>query len=111
MGHRPRPVRLTPAHFFARIPLGTGAVFGGAGPMNNEQVQVLTRMVRAQEDLELHREAELRAIAHGLIQGHLGRSHRIINIQNFYSALVRALIAARAQAQADCSGETVVTLA
>ena len=79
--------------------------------MNNEQVQVLTKIVRAQEDLELHREAELRAIAHGLIQSHLSRNHRNINIQNFYSALVRALIAARAQAQADGSGETVVRLA
>jgi hypothetical protein len=78
--------------------------------MNNEPVQVLTKIVRAQEDLELHREAELRAIAHSLIQNHLGRYHRHINIQNFYSALVRALIGARAQAQADCAGETVVTL-
>jgi hypothetical protein len=52
-------------------------------------------MVRAQEDLELHREAELRAIAHGLIQNHLGRNHKIINIQKLYSALVQALIAAR----------------
>jgi hypothetical protein len=85
-------------------------MFEGAGPMNNEQVQVLTRMVRAQEELEIRREAELRAIAHGLIQGHLGRNRRVINIQNFYSALVRALIAARAQAQVDCSGENVVTL-
>jgi hypothetical protein len=78
--------------------------------MTNDQIQVLTKMVRAQEDLELHREAELRAIAHGLIQRHLGRKHRISNIQKFYSALVRALIAARAQAQADGTGEAVVTI-
>jgi hypothetical protein len=78
--------------------------------MHNEQAEILTRMVRAQEALEIRREAELGAVAHGLIQGHLGRNRRVIHIQNFYSALVRALVAARAQAQADCSGEDVITL-
>jgi hypothetical protein len=74
--------------------------------MHSEQAEILTRMVRAQEALEIRREAELGAVAHGLIQGHLGRNRRVIHIQNFYSALV----AARAQAQADCSGEDVITL-
>jgi hypothetical protein len=78
--------------------------------MNNEQAQALTRMVRAQEALEIRREAELRAIAHGLIQGHVGRNRRVANIQNFYSALVQALFLARAQAQVDFSGEEVITL-
>ncbi|MGH6865313.1 MAG: hypothetical protein ACREDO_03855 [Methyloceanibacter sp.] len=84
-------------------------MFGGAGPMNNEQAQALTRAVRAQEALENRRQAELRAIAHGLIQGHLGRNRKVINIQNFYSAIVHALISARARAQMDCSGEDVMT--
>jgi hypothetical protein len=78
--------------------------------MNNEPIQVLTSIVRAREDFELQREAELRAVAHGLIQRHLNYSQRVTNIQAFYSALARALIAARAQAQSDGSGETVVTL-
>jgi hypothetical protein len=57
---------------------------------------------------EISRGAQLRAIAHGLIQDNVGR--RVINVQNFYSALVQALMAARAQAQADCLGEDVLTL-
>ena len=59
---------------------------------------------------EISRGAQLRAIAHGLIQDNVGRNRRVINVQNFYSALVQALMAARAQAQADCLGEDVLTL-
>ena len=78
--------------------------------MGNGQVDALARLVRNQQDLEIHREAEARAIAHRLIQTHVGHNRRGIDIPNFYSALVRALIAARVQAQADCSGEEVLTL-
>lgn len=78
--------------------------------MRTHQAEMLTRLVRNQEALEIRRGAELRAIAHGLIQDNLGRNHRVINMQNFYSALVRALMTAREQGQADCSGEDVLTL-
>jgi hypothetical protein len=77
---------------------------------NHQAEEALTRMVRAQEALEISRGAQLRAIAHGLIQDNVGRNRRVINVQNFYSALVQALMAARAQAQADCLGEDVLTL-
>lgn len=36
-----------------------------------------------------------RARAHGLIQGYLGPDHKVINMRDFYSALVQALKAAR----------------
>ena len=78
--------------------------------MGNGQVAVLARLVRDQQELEMHREAEARAIAHGLIQTYVGRNRKGIDIQNFYSAIVCALVSTRAQAQADCSGEEVLTL-
>ena len=78
--------------------------------MRNDQAETLMRLVRDQEALEIQREAEARAIAHGLIQNHIGHSRRVIDIQKLYAALVQALMAARARAQADCSGEDVLTL-
>jgi hypothetical protein len=101
---------LAPALFSCKDNPGEmGAMFEGAGPMKREQAHALARMVRAQEVLENRREAELRAIAHGLIQNHIGRNRRITHIQIFYTALVQALIGARAQAKMDC-GEDVLTL-
>jgi hypothetical protein len=78
--------------------------------MQNQRAETLTRMVRAQEALEIRRQAELRAIAHSLIQTHVGGFRRGINVEKFYAALAQALLTARSRAQADCSGETVVTL-
>jgi hypothetical protein len=78
--------------------------------MGNGQVERLVQLVRNQEELEIQRETEARAIAHRLIQTYVGHYRRGIDVPNFYSALVRALMAARAQAQADGSGEDVLTL-
>lgn len=78
--------------------------------MRNDQAETLMRLVRDREALEIQREAEARAIAHGLIQNHVGRSRRVADIQKFYAALVQALLTTRARAQADCSGEDVLTL-
>jgi len=78
--------------------------------MRNDQAETLMRLVRDQEALEIQRGAEARAIAHGLIQNHVGRGRRVIDIQEFYAAIVQALMTARARAQADCSGEEVLTL-
>jgi hypothetical protein len=79
--------------------------------MHNRQAEMLARMVRAKEALEIRREAELRAVAHGLIQTHVARYRRGSNVKTFYSALVQALLTARSRAQADCSGETAAILA
>ena len=72
--------------------------------MHNDQAETLMRLVRDQEALEIHREAEARAIAHGLIQNHIGRSRRVSDIQKLYAAPVQALMAARAKGEADFPG-------
>ena len=78
--------------------------------MGNGQVEALQRLIRDREGLELHREAEVRAIAHRLIQTHIGWHRRGIDIPKFYAALAEALMATRAQAQSDCISEDVLTL-
>ena len=78
--------------------------------MGNGQVEALQRLIRDREELELHREAEVRAIAHSLIQTHIGWHRRGIDIAKFYAALAEALMATRAQAQSDCISEDVLTL-
>jgi hypothetical protein len=78
--------------------------------MGNGQVETLQRLIRDREELEMHREAEVRAIAHRLIQTNIGWHRRGIDIPKFYAALVQALMATRAQAQSDCLGEEVLTL-
>ena len=78
--------------------------------MGNGQVEALQRLIRDREELEMHREAEARAIAHRLIQTHIGRHRRGIDIPKFYAALAEALMTTRAQAQSDCMGEEVLTL-
>ena len=44
---------------------------------NHQAEEALTRMVRAQEALEISRGAQLRAIAHGLIQDNVGRNRTL----------------------------------
>jgi hypothetical protein len=78
--------------------------------MGNGQVEALQRLIRDREELEMHREAEARAIAHRLIQTHIGQYRRGIDIPKFYAALAEALMATRAQAQSDGLGEEVLTL-
>jgi hypothetical protein len=76
--------------------------------MRNEQAEMVTHLVREQESIEARREAEARATAHGLIQGYIGPDHKVIDMPNFYSALVQAIRAARWQGQTD--GEDILTL-
>jgi hypothetical protein len=49
--------------------------------MGNGQVEALERLIRDNEDLEMHREAEVRAIAHRLIQN----SYRLASPRHRYS--------------------------
>ena len=77
--------------------------------MRNNQVEMVSRLVREQEAMEAHREAEARATAHGLIQGYIGPDHRVLDMPNFYSALVQA-IRPRWQGQTDGQGEDILTL-
>ena len=39
-------------------------------------------------------DAKARATAHGLIQGHIGPDHKVLDMKAFYSALVQALMEA-----------------
>jgi hypothetical protein len=76
----------------------------------HNQSETLTKLVRAQESLELERQAELRATAHALIQAHVGWNRKVVSVERFYSAIVDALLQARSRAQADCSGEAIITV-
>ena len=69
--------------------------------MRNDQAEMVSRLVREQEAIESRREAEARTTAHGLIQGYIGPDHRVIDMPNFYSALVQAIRTARWQGQTD----------
>jgi hypothetical protein len=73
----------------------------------HNQSETLTKIVRAQESLELERQAELRAIAHALIQTHVGWNRKVISVERFYSAIVDALLKARSRTQADCLGGAI----
>ena len=77
--------------------------------MHNNQAEEVSRLVRQHEAIEAQRAAEARQVARGLIQGYIGPDHRVLNMQSFYGALVRALEAAREQGQADCP-DGVLTL-
>ena len=68
--------------------------------MRNQAGEV-TRLIRQQEAIEAQRVSEAWQVARGLIQGHLGPDHKIMNVQGFHSALVQALKAARMQGQDD----------
>jgi hypothetical protein len=48
------------------------------------------------------RDSQARGVARGLIQSHIGPDHKVIDMQSFNAALVRALKAARMQGQDDC---------
>jgi hypothetical protein len=72
------------------------------------QTETLTKIVRAQESLELQRQAELRATAHALIQAHVGWNRKVISVARLYSAIVDALLQARACAQADSLDEAII---
>jgi len=73
----------------------------------HNRAEILAKIVRAQESLELERQAELRATAHALIQAHVGWNRKVVSVQRFYSAIVDALLQARSRAQADCLGEAI----
>jgi hypothetical protein len=79
-------------------------------PMRNDQVEMVSRLVREQEAVEARRETEARATAHGLIQGYIGPDHKVVDMPNFYSALVQAIRTARWQGQTDGPGEDILTL-
>jgi hypothetical protein len=55
------------------------------------------------------REAEARQVAKGLIQGHVGPDHKVINMQSFCSALVQALRAARMRGEDDAGDVLTLT--
>jgi hypothetical protein len=78
--------------------------------MRNDQAEMASRLVREEEAEEARREAEARATAHGLIQGYIGPDHKVIDMPNFYSALVQAIRSARWQGQTDGPVEDVLTL-
>jgi hypothetical protein len=78
--------------------------------MRNDQAAMVSRLVREQEAMESRREAEARTTAHGLIQGYIGPDHKVIDMPNFYSALVQAIRTARWQGQTDGPDEDVLTL-
>ena len=68
------------------------------------QAEILTKIVRAQELLELQRQAELRATAHALIQTHVGWNRKVVSVDRLYAAIVDALLQARSCAQAELLG-------
>jgi hypothetical protein len=77
--------------------------------MAQDQSAAVTQLVRDEEALEARMDADAAEKAHALIQGYLGPDHKVLNMSNFYSALVQTLKAAREQGQADVSGD-VLTL-
>jgi hypothetical protein len=48
-------------------------------------------LVRDEEALEARMDADAAEKAHALIQGYLGPDHKVLNMSNFYSALVQTL--------------------
>lgn len=42
-------------------------------------------------------DAEVRSVAHRLIQGYIGPDHKVLDMRAFYSALVQALKAQRGE--------------
>lgn len=60
-----------------------------------DQAGSVERMVRGQEALDARIDADARATAHALIQGHLDPAHKIRSMSDFFFALVEALTAAR----------------
>jgi hypothetical protein len=75
----------------------------------HSQSETLAKIVKAQESLELERQAELRATAHALIQAHVGWNRKVVSVERFYSAIVDALLQARSRAQADCLGGAITS--
>jgi hypothetical protein len=59
----------------------------------------------AEQNLAALVDAGARDTAHALIDNFIGPDHKVLNIESFLSALVQALKNARAQGQADRSGE------
>ena len=66
-----------------------------------DQAEAVIRLVREDAELEARMDAEARATAHALIQSYLGPDQKVTDLRSFYSGLVQALKAARAQGQAD----------
>ena len=66
-------------------------------------IQVVHQAVRSR------REAEARQVAKSLIQDHIGPDQRIIDLQGFSSALVKALSAARMRGEDDAGDILTLT--
>jgi hypothetical protein len=110
-----RRLGLAAAVFFCQAGAEGGVISRGSksmrnNPMGNDQAEMVSRLVREQEAVEARREAEARATAHGLIQGYIGPDHKVLDMSNFYSALVQAIRTARWQGQSDGPSEDVLTL-
>jgi hypothetical protein len=58
---------------------------------------------------QTRREAEAWQVVNGLIQGHVGPDHKIINMQSFSSALMQALKAARMRGEDDAGDVLTLT--
>jgi pyridoxal/pyridoxine/pyridoxamine kinase len=72
--------------------------------MGDDQADDVVRMVQEQDALEARMDAD------ALIQGYLGPDHKVLNMADFYSALVQALKTAREQGHADNADGDVLTL-
>ena len=70
------------------------------------QIERLKLKISQLHDGQWSRTMEAEQIAHGLIQGYIGSDHRVIDMANFYRALVQALEAARQRGWNDCAGGT-----
>ena len=68
--------------------------------MRTQETETVTKLVH--EAVQARQDAEPRQVAHRLIQGYIGPDHKVVDIQNFHSALVQALKAARMRGQDDC---------
>lgn len=66
-----------------------------------DQAKAIARIVREDDELQARMDADAKATAHALIQGYLGPDHRVIAMNNFFSALVQALKTARQKGQED----------
>ena len=62
-------------------------------------------LMYAEKEFDARMDAEARAGALRLIQRYLGSDQKVINVSDFFSALVESLRAAREQGQVDCSGQ------
>lgn len=72
-----------------------------------KEAESILGVFRQDEETEAQGESEVRATAHGLIQGYIGPDHKVIDMKSFYAALVYALKQAREKGRMD--GRTIGT--